>query len=109
MYHKLHLFVAWKVVKVTIQCGGAYSQSRRSVLPSRKRQRRTTSPSLATGAQTFTKRRKAGSRVTSKTAFAGEGNVLDPSLRKGAIGSGFGKRAARWAVMLRVRRIHLLP
>jgi DNA-dependent metalloprotease WSS1 len=53
-------------------------------------------PSLSTGAQTAT-RRKAGSRVTSKTAFeaAGGGSVLDERVAKGAKGSGFGKQAGR--------------
>ncbi|KAF8527641.1 WLM domain-containing protein [Hysterangium stoloniferum] len=77
-------------------CGGAYNQSRRSALSSRKRRRqKKAGPSNTTGAQTA-KRRKAGSRVTSKAAFeaAGSGNVLDETVKKGVAGSGFGKKAA---------------
>ncbi|KIJ25625.1 hypothetical protein M422DRAFT_216668 [Sphaerobolus stellatus SS14] len=75
-------------------CGGAFSQSRQNALPSRKRQRRQAGPSLRTGAQTV-KQRKAGSRVTSKTAFkdTGSGHVLDASVAKGGEGSTFRKKA----------------
>ncbi|KAF5367425.1 hypothetical protein D9758_003679 [Tetrapyrgos nigripes] len=75
-------------------CGGAHTRTR----PARIRQRRSrgpreTVPSNKTGRQTA-KQRKAGSRVTSKYAFMGEGATLngeDPK-EKGK-GTGFGKQA----------------
>ncbi|KAF7312302.1 hypothetical protein MIND_00243200 [Mycena indigotica] len=73
-------------------CGGAQSQSR----PARRKRRaprmRAGEPiaSNKTGRQTE-KKRKAGGRVTSKTAFAGEGNSLSEAKGKG---TGFRKRAA---------------
>ncbi|KAF4613516.1 hypothetical protein D9613_007746 [Agrocybe pediades] len=74
-------------------CGGAQSRSRPSA---RRRQymprgrRREVVPSLHTGAQTA-KKRKAGARVTSKYAFAGEGATLAADSDKG---TGFGKQAS---------------
>ncbi len=49
-------------------------------------------PSLHTGAQTA-KKQKAGSRVSSKYAFIGEGSTLCDS--DDGKGTGFGKRANR--------------
>ena len=76
------------------QCGGAQSRKR----PTATRRRRTTQgkrretvPSLHTGRQTAVKR-KAGARVTSKYAFAGQGSMLDGD----GDGKGFGKQAARY-------------
>lgn len=87
-----------RVAESFFQCGGAHTQSRSAALPSRRRRRRVRvrGPSLSTGAQTA-KRRKAGSRVISKTAFedAGVGRVLDDCVEKGGKGSGFGKQAGR--------------
>lgn len=50
-------------------------------------------PSLHTGAQTA-KKRKAGSRLTSKYAFIGEGSTLCYSEQ--GKGTGYGKRANRY-------------
>ncbi|KAF9450355.1 WLM-domain-containing protein [Macrolepiota fuliginosa MF-IS2] len=56
-------------------CGGAQTRSRPTSLRRRRRGPQDTVPSLHTGRQTA-KRRKAGSRVTSKFAFVGEGKSL---------------------------------
>ncbi|RDB25998.1 DNA-dependent metalloprotease WSS1 [Hypsizygus marmoreus] len=77
-------------------CGGAQNRQR----PTAKRQRRPRKPrdttitaSNTTGRQTA-KRRKAGARVTSKTAFAGEGMSLAEEGKGKGKGTGFGKQAA---------------
>ncbi|TFK40323.1 WLM domain-containing protein [Crucibulum laeve] len=79
-------------------CGGAQTRAR----PTATRRRRTGGPrretvaSLHTGWQTA-KKRKAGARVNSKYAFAGEGATLaeDVEDAKGkGKGTGFGKQAA---------------
>ncbi|KAJ3874554.1 WLM domain-containing protein [Lentinula edodes] len=71
-------------------CGGAQSRSRPSNLHQRRGPRpREIMASGKTGRQTA-KRRKAGSRVTSKYAFQGEGT----SLSAGEAGKGFGKQAS---------------
>ncbi|KAJ7170646.1 WLM domain-containing protein [Mycena crocata] len=78
-------------------CGGAHSRARPTAL---RRKRRTHQPapgapiaSLKTGRQTA-KRRKAGARVTSKSAFSDQGNSLveDPEVK--GKGTGFRKQAA---------------
>ncbi|KAI6151961.1 WLM-domain-containing protein [Pisolithus tinctorius] len=73
-------------------CGGAHSRVRpvrgyRSVAVA--------GPSLHTGAQT-TRKRKAGSRVTSSSAFPSTGKVLNDDLahEMKAVGTGFRKQAA---------------
>ncbi|PPR00787.1 hypothetical protein CVT24_000752 [Panaeolus cyanescens] len=73
-------------------CGGAQSRARPSSGHRKRRatgKRREVVPSLHTGAQTA-KKRKAGSRVTSKYAFTGEGSTLGADTGPG---TGFGKRA----------------
>ncbi|THV03234.1 WLM-domain-containing protein [Dendrothele bispora CBS 962.96] len=73
-------------------CGGAQTRARPSrIRPRRPRRPREIVPSNHTGRQTA-KQRKAGSRVTSKYAFTGEGTTLGDSSQKGD-GTGFGKRA----------------
>ncbi|KAK7454666.1 hypothetical protein VKT23_011419 [Stygiomarasmius scandens] len=75
-------------------CGGAQARAR----PARKRQSRRPRevvPSNHTGRQTA-KPRKAGTRVTSKYAFTGEGTTLGNtpgSTTEKGTGTGFGKRA----------------
>ncbi|KAJ6513254.1 WLM domain-containing protein [Mycena sanguinolenta] len=74
-------------------CGGAQKKSRPSALGRKRRvrQRREVVASNKTGRQTA-KKRKAGSRVKSQSAFSGEGS----SLTDGALdpkGKGFGKQA----------------
>ncbi|KAJ4500684.1 WLM domain-containing protein [Lentinula lateritia] len=81
-------------------CGGAQSRTR----PSNLRQRRGPRPreimaSSKTGRQTA-KKRKAGSRVTSKYAFQGEGT----SLSAGEAGKGFGKQAGSFSKRAREER-----
>ncbi|KAF8159577.1 WLM domain-containing protein [Crassisporium funariophilum] len=74
-------------------CGGAQSRTRPTATRRRRAtqgKRRDTVPSLHTGRQTAIKR-KAGARVTSKYAFAGEGSAL---ANDDAKGKGFGKQAA---------------
>ncbi|KAI0077919.1 WLM-domain-containing protein [Panus rudis PR-1116 ss-1] len=71
-------------------CGGAQSRARPSALR-RRRNTRKAGPSNHTGAQTE-KKRKAGSRVTSKTAFKGDGKALNEG-QEGSGGTGFGKKA----------------
>ncbi|OCH95379.1 WLM-domain-containing protein [Obba rivulosa] len=75
-------------------CGGAHSRKRPTALR-RKRGTQQAGPSNHTGPQTA-KRRKAGSRVTAKAAFKGEGTALNADIededRKKA-GTGFGKKA----------------
>ncbi|KAI6047220.1 WLM-domain-containing protein [Pisolithus marmoratus] len=70
-------------------CGGAHSRVR----PVR-RHRSVAGPSLHTGAQT-TKKRKAGSRVTSSSAFSSTGKALNDGLGGDtkAVGTGFRKQA----------------
>ncbi|KJA19444.1 hypothetical protein HYPSUDRAFT_204506 [Hypholoma sublateritium FD-334 SS-4] len=73
-------------------CGGAQSRARPTARRRRRGaagKRREVVPSLHTGAQTA-KKRKAGARVTSKYAFAGEGTALAEDGK----GTGFGKKAA---------------
>ncbi|KAJ4476244.1 WLM domain-containing protein [Lentinula aciculospora] len=72
-------------------CGGAQSRTRPSNLRQRRgpRRLREVVASNKTGRQTA-KQRKAGSRVTSKFAFQGEG----VSLSAGDAGKGFGKQAS---------------
>ncbi|THH30030.1 hypothetical protein EUX98_g4159 [Antrodiella citrinella] len=69
-------------------CGGAQSRKR----PSSLRQRRP--PSTRTGAQT-TKKRKAGSRVTARGMFKGDGHALNEGLddEEKKKGAGFRKKA----------------
>ncbi|KAJ7475808.1 WLM domain-containing protein [Mycena latifolia] len=77
-------------------CGGAHSRTRPTALRRRRRppQKRPGEPiaSLKTGRQTA-KKRKAGARVTSKYAFAGEGTSLVEGLDAKSKGCGFGKQA----------------
>jgi DNA-dependent metalloprotease WSS1 len=74
------------------QCGGAHSRARPSA---RRRQRQPVAgPSLLTGAQT-TKRRKAGSRVTTAGIFTGGGQALNADEDDKRAGTGFRKKAAR--------------
>ncbi|KAF8206424.1 WLM domain-containing protein [Mycena galopus ATCC 62051] len=75
-------------------CGGAQKQSRPSALGrKRRRARRETVASNKTGRQTA-KKRKAGSRVKSQYAFAGEGSVLtEGALDPKGKGVGFRKQA----------------
>ncbi|KAH9972776.1 WLM domain-containing protein [Lactifluus volemus] len=72
-------------------CGGAQSRAR----PSARRRRRqpVAGPSLLTGAQT-TKRRKAGSRVTTSGIFTGGGQALNADEDDKRAGTGFRKKAA---------------
>lgn len=52
---------------------------------------------MHTGAQTM-KKRKAGSRVTARSAFKGDGRALNEDLTgddESKAGTGFGKRAGR--------------
>ncbi|CAL1716689.1 unnamed protein product [Somion occarium] len=73
-------------------CGGAQTRARPSSFR-RRRTRRTAGPSSHTGAQTA-KKRKAGSRVTAKDAFKGEGMALSAGGdNEAVVGTGFGKRA----------------
>ncbi|KAG6820942.1 hypothetical protein H0H93_009178 [Arthromyces matolae] len=77
-------------------CGGAQTRSRPASIRTRrprKPRNTTVTPSNSTGRQTA-KRRKAGARVTSKTAFVGHGSTLmeGTSDTKGK-GTGFGKQA----------------
>lgn len=81
-----------------MKCGGAQTRSRPTANRRRLRggprgKRREVIPSLHTGAQTG-KKPKAGSRVTSKHAFRGEGIALSTP-DDVAKGKGFGKRAHR--------------
>ncbi|KAG5650402.1 hypothetical protein H0H81_012368 [Sphagnurus paluster] len=74
-------------------CGGAQSHAR----PIRTRTRgprKLGNATTSTGRQTA-KRRKAGTRVVSKTAFKGEGVSLSENLQEAGkgMGAGFGKRA----------------
>jgi hypothetical protein len=73
------------------QCGGAHSRARPS---RRRRQRHAPEPSNTTGAQTA-KRRKAGSRITSKDAFGEGGRVLNENASDQKAGTGFRKQAGR--------------
>ncbi|TEB33376.1 WLM-domain-containing protein [Coprinellus micaceus] len=74
-------------------CGGAQTRARPTARRRRtgvsRGPRKETVPSLHTGRQTA-KKRKAGGRVTSKYAFAGEGNALVGDSEEGSKG----KRAA---------------
>ncbi|KAJ6619705.1 WLM domain-containing protein [Mycena sp. CBHHK59/15] len=77
-------------------CGGAHTRTRPTALR-RKRRARQTRPgdpaaSNKTGRQTA-KRRKAGARVTSKSAFAGEGASLAQGVEIKGKGTGFRKQA----------------
>ena len=70
------------------QCGGAQTRARPSSLGRRKRRQRGES-----GAQT-SRKRKAGSRVTAKDAFKGEGSALNTD-EPSVVGTGFRKQAGR--------------
>ncbi|KAK7047554.1 hypothetical protein VNI00_006322 [Paramarasmius palmivorus] len=76
-------------------CGGAQTRSRPFERSRRRgpRRQRKSFPSNHTGRQTE-KKRKAGSRVTSKYAFEGEGVALNDGDTSGK-GTGKGKQAAR--------------
>ncbi|KAL4081832.1 WLM domain-containing protein [Scleroderma yunnanense] len=74
-------------------CGGAHSRTRPVSL---RRRMATAGPSSHTGAQT-TKKRKAGSRVTSAGAFPSVGKALNDGL-DGAVGTGFRKKAGRYYI-----------
>jgi hypothetical protein len=81
-----------------MKCGGAQTRSRptanrRRVRRGPRGKRREVIPSLHTGAQTA-KKHKAGRRLTSKYAFAGEGATLSKS-DDGVTKAGYGKRANR--------------
>ncbi|KAG6908328.1 hypothetical protein DXG01_005239 [Tephrocybe rancida] len=77
-------------------CGGAQTRQRPTASRARKprKPRNTTvTPSNSTGRQTA-KPRKAGARITSKTAFNGEGSSLvDNAAETKGKGTGFGKQA----------------
>ncbi|KAF9069241.1 WLM domain-containing protein [Rhodocollybia butyracea] len=79
-------------------CGGAQSRTRPAHLRQRRGPRR---PSNSTGRQTA-KQRKAGSRVTSKYAFRGEGVSISSDAT--AAGKGFGKQAGRHVRHLYLKR-----
>ncbi|KAF8071982.1 WLM domain-containing protein [Lyophyllum atratum] len=78
-------------------CGGAQTRTRPSTTRtrrSRKPRDTTITASTSSGRQTA-KRRKAGARVTSKTAFVGNGMTLAEDVVDGkGKGAGFGKQAA---------------
>ncbi|KAF8992841.1 hypothetical protein BDQ17DRAFT_1392767 [Cyathus striatus] len=76
-------------------CGGAHTRTRTTSVRRRRGptgKRREVVPSLHTGRQTARKK-KAGSRVTSKYAFSGEGNTLADGMDD-AKGKGKGRQAA---------------
>ncbi|KAJ7127034.1 WLM domain-containing protein [Mycena epipterygia] len=77
-------------------CGGAQSRARPTALRRRRRPRQTRAgapiASNKTGRQTA-KRRKAGARVASKSAFTGDGALLVEDLDVKGKGTGFGKQA----------------
>ncbi|KAF7316873.1 hypothetical protein HMN09_00421100 [Mycena chlorophos] len=77
-------------------CGGAQSKSRPSRRRRGERKKRPGEPlaSTKTGRQTERKR-KAGRRVTSKTAFSGTGNTLSASKEDGSFGKQAGSKRAR--------------
>ncbi|KAJ7284943.1 WLM domain-containing protein [Mycena rebaudengoi] len=78
-------------------CGGAHARTRPTATRRRRhtRQKQPGEPiaSNKTGRQTA-KKRKAGARMTSKSAFVGEGATLVVDVDLKAKGSGFGKQAA---------------
>ncbi|KAG5644381.1 hypothetical protein DXG03_008609 [Asterophora parasitica] len=79
-------------------CGGAQTRKRPTVARTRRprKPRQPITASTSTGRQTA-KPRKVGARVTSKTAFVGEGTTLADDVAEGkgkGKGTGFGKQAA---------------
>ncbi|KAH0585113.1 hypothetical protein H2248_008374 [Termitomyces sp. 'cryptogamus'] len=78
-------------------CGGAQTRRRPTATRTRRprKPRNTTiTPSNSTGRQTI-KPRKAGSRITSKNVFVGQGSsLMDDAMDGKAKGTGFGKRAS---------------
>lgn len=92
-WHYSFFIHTWWFIDVNAQCGGAQSRTRPTATLRRRTtqgKRRETVPSVHTGRQTAIKR-KAGTRVTSKYAFTGQGSMLDGD----GDGKGFGKQAAR--------------